>query len=150
MRDNPTASDASTIPADQNHPGDAPSQRLERVQRIVDAALERKAERPVALDVREVSSFADTFVILTGRSDRQVRAIAEHIVEVVKAAGERPLGVEGREEGHWVLMDLGDVIVHVFDPETRDHYDLERLWSDAPSLPLANVEEASDFRESSA
>jgi ribosome-associated protein len=150
LRENPTASDAETIDDDKNRPADSASERLARVQRIVDAALERKAEKPVALDVRDVSSFADAFVILTGRSDRQVRAIAEHIVDVVKAAGERPLGVEGREEGHWVLMDLGDIIVHVFDPETREHYDLERLWSDAPKLPLTNLEPAPDVRESSA
>jgi ribosome-associated protein len=110
--------------------------RIEKAQLIADAALDRKAERPVALDVREQSSFADTFLIVSGRSDRQVRAIAEGISQALKRCGDPPLGVEGLEEGRWVLMDCNDVIVHVFDPETRETYDLERLWSDAPELPL--------------
>jgi ribosome-associated protein len=144
LTENPTAN------RNPDRPREPDPQQLARAQRIVDAALERKAERPVALDVRAISSFADTFVIVTGRSDRQVRAIAEHIAEVTRGGGERPIGIEGREEGHWVLMDYGDLIVHVFDPETRDHYDLERLWSDAPALPLSHAEGASDVRESSA
>ncbi len=117
--------------------------RVERAQLIVDAALERKAERPVALDMREVSSIADTFVLVTGRSNRQVRAVADGILERLRALGERPLGVEGMDEGRWVLLDLGDVIVHVFEPEVREHYDLERLWSDAPPLDLQLGPEAS-------
>jgi len=140
---NPIAgpSSSSTEPRTDTRSERAPAgDQLARAQRIVDAALDRKAEKPVALDVREVSSFADTFVILSGRSDRQVRAIVDHIAHVMKQAGERALGIEGLEEGRWVLMDYGDVIVHVFDPETRSHFDLERLWSDAPPLPLAGVE----------
>ncbi|MCZ6464590.1 MAG: ribosome silencing factor [Proteobacteria bacterium] len=117
--------------------------RVEKAQLIVDAALERKAERPVALDMREVSSIADTFVLVTGRSSRQVRAVADGILERLRALGEKPLGVEGMDEGRWVLLDLGDVIVHVFEPEVREHYDLERLWSDAPPLDLQLGPEAS-------
>jgi len=109
-------------------------ERLEKAKLIVDAAIERKAQRPVALDVREVTSYADTFVVVSGRSTRQVRAIADSIIQALKAAGEPPLGVEGLGEEHWVLIDAGDVVVHVFDPETRDHYALERLWSDAPEI----------------
>lgn len=135
MRENPNPN-----PESPSSDGSTAGDRLDRAQRIVDAALERKAEKPVALDVREVSSFADTFVILTGRSDRQVRAIADRVAEVMKGAGERAIGVEGLDEGHWVLMDFGDVIVHVFDPETREHYDLERLWSDAPVLEIEGAE----------
>ncbi|HPG24511.1 MAG: ribosome silencing factor [Spirochaetaceae bacterium] len=103
---------------------------------IVEAALDLKAERPVVLDMRELTSYADTFVVLTGRSDRQVRAIADSILEVLRAHGEQPLGVEGLEDGNWVLIDCNDAIVHVFDPETRVQYDLERLWRDAPRLDL--------------
>ena len=114
--------------------------RLEKAQLIVNAALERKAEAPVALDVREIASFADTFVLVSGQSDRQVRAIADFIARSLKNAGDRPLGVEGLETGSWVLMDCNDVIVHVFVPEVREHYDLERLWSDAPVLELESVE----------
>lgn len=110
--------------------------RLEKARLLVEAARERKAEDVVALDVREVSSFADTFVIATGRSDRQVRAIADAIEEAAIAAGKQPLGIEGRSEGRWILIDLDDVIVHVFHPEARTFYDLERLWSDAPPLEL--------------
>jgi ribosome-associated protein len=108
--------------------------RLEKARLILEAAADRKAEDPVVLDVRELSSFADTFVLLTGRSDRQVRAIAEGIREALAARGDPPLGIEGYEEGRWVLMDLNDAIVHVFLPDVRELYDLERLWSDAPRL----------------
>lgn len=103
---------------------------------IVEAALERKAEQPVVLDMNTLTSYADTFVILTGRSDRQVRSIAESIVEALKAHDDPPLGVEGLDDGSWVLIDCNDAIVHVLDPETRLQYDLERLWRDAPRLDL--------------
>ncbi len=112
------------------------AERIAKASRVVEAALERKAEDVVALDVRAVTSFADTFVLATGRSDRQVRAIADAILEAVEVRGERVLGIEGRQEGRWVLIDLGDVIVHLFQPEVRAHYDLDRLWSDAPPLAI--------------
>jgi ribosome-associated protein len=112
----------------------------EKAQVVADASLERAAEEVVALDVRKAVSFADVFVICTGRSDRQVRAIADAIEEAVARRGERPLGIEGYDEGSWVLMDLADVIVHVFQQEVRRRYDLERLWSDAPKLDL-HIEE---------
>jgi ribosome-associated protein len=111
-------------------------ERLDKARLIVEAALALKAERIVVLDMREVSSFADSFVILSGRSDRQVRSIAQAIAEALRAAGEEPLGLEGMDEGHWVLIDANDAVVHVFDEETRERYDLERLWSDAPGLDL--------------
>ena len=107
-----------------------------KVKLVVDTALDRKAERPVALDVRPLSSFADAFVLLTGRSDRQVRAIADAITRALKNAGDRAMGVEGLDEGEWVLIDAGDVVVHVFDPEARERYDLERLWADAERIDL--------------
>ena len=105
----------------------------QKTKLVVDAALDVKAEDVVALDVREQSSFADVFVIATGRSDRQVRAIADSIEQAAKKAGEPPLGIEGHAEGRWVLIDLDDVIAHVFTPETRLHYDIERLWNTAPA-----------------
>jgi ribosome-associated protein len=107
-----------------------------KARSIVEAALDRKAERPIVLDMRELTSYADTFVILTGRSDRQVRSIAESIIEKLEAQGDPPLGVEGLDDGNWVLIDCNDAIVHVFDPETRDRYDIERLWRDAPRIDL--------------
>lgn len=108
----------------------------EKTRIAVEAALDVKAEDVIALDVGELSSFADVFVVCTGRSDRQVRAIADSIEQAAKRAGQPPLGVEGYSEGRWVLVDLDDVIVHVFEPEARAHYDIERLWSDAPPLAI--------------
>ena len=110
---------------------------IEKALAAAAAGIDRKADDPVVLDVRDVVSFAEAFVFLTGRSDRQVRAIAEAIEQAMKQRGDRPLGVEGLDEGRWVLIDLNDVIVHVFQPEVREHYDLERLWSDAPVLEAA-------------
>jgi ribosome silencing factor RsfS/YbeB/iojap len=109
---------------------------LEKTRIIAEAALERKAEECLILDVRELTSFADIFVLLSGRSTRQVSGIADHIARALKAAGEPALGIEGQEEGLWVLIDCNDVIVHVFEPETRERYSLERLWHDAPKLDL--------------
>ena len=113
-------------------------ERIARATRVARAAFEMKAERLVALDVRALTSYADTFVLMTGGSDRHVRAIADSIIDAVKARGEKPLGVEGHDEGRWVLIDLGDVIAHVFQSDVRDEYDLERLWSDAPPLEIAD------------
>lgn len=111
-------------------------QAPDKTRLVVEAALDVKAEEVMALDVSELSSFADVFVVCTGRSDRQVRAIADSVEKAVKQAGEPPLGIEGYAEGRWVLIDLDDVIVHVFTPETREHYDIERLWSDAPHIEV--------------
>jgi ribosome-associated protein len=110
--------------------------RLAKVALIVDAAHERKANDVVGLDIRKISSFADTFIIATGTSDRHVRSVADSIEAALKAHGDPPLGIEGTEDGRWVLIDCGDTIVHIFQQEVRDHYDLERLWSDAPALEL--------------
>ena len=109
----------------------------DKARLIVEAAGGLLAEEIVALDVRQAVSFADVFVVATGRSDRQVRAIGAGIAEALAKLGEKPLGIEGQEEGRWLLMDFGDVIVHVFQPEVRRHYDLERLWSEAAVLDLA-------------
>jgi ribosome-associated protein len=111
-------------------------ERLMKAVKIAEAATERKAEDLVALDARGVASFADTFILATGKSDRHVRSIADAIQEAISALGERPLGVEGYKEARWVLIDLSDVIVHIFQPDVRAYYDLERLWSEAPALDL--------------
>ena len=113
------------------------AERLARANRVAEAALDRKAVDLVALDVSELTSYADTFVIATATSDRHARAIADAIREAEVAGGSQPLGVEGYDEARWVLIDLGDVIVHVFLGEVRAAYDLERLWSDAQSLALS-------------
>jgi ribosome-associated protein len=113
------------------------NEHLTKVEAVVAAALDRKAEDIVALDVRKLTPFTDTFIIATGTSDRHARSIADSVTEAMAKRGEKPLGTEGHEEGRWVLIDLDDVIVHVFQDEVRREYDLERLWSDAPALDVA-------------
>lgn len=108
----------------------------DKARLIVEAALERKAEDVRVLQVQDLTSFADLFVLLTGRADRQVRAIADHIAQTLKNRDDAPMGIEGLDEGSWVLLDCNDVIVHAFDPDARTRYDLDRLWHDAPTLDL--------------
>jgi ribosome-associated protein len=106
------------------------------VSRCAEAALDRKGSDLVILDVRGITSLADYFLIVSGRSDTQVRAIAEAIEERGRAAGKRPISVEGSKSGQWVLVDYGDVVVHVFYGPIREHYDLERLWNRAQRCPI--------------
>lgn len=100
----------------------------------VRAALEKKAYDLVLLDVQKITSFTAYFLICSGRSDRQVQAIARSIEEDLKKIGVRPLGIEGFERGKWILMDYDDVVVHVFLDPIRKFYDLEGLWLDAPRV----------------
>ena len=109
---------------------------LAKTQIIMEAAAEMKADQIVGLDMREVSAFADSFVIASGGSNRHVRSIAEAIIKAVEESDERPIGVEGLDEGRWVLIDANDVIIHVFAADSRDDFSLERLWSDAPLIPF--------------
>jgi ribosome-associated protein len=98
-------------------------------------AADKAAEDVVVLDVGDVLSLTGWFVIGHGANDRQVKAIADAVQQaVVAAGGPKPLRVEGLEQRHWVLMDYGDFVVHVFDAETRSYYELERLWSDVPRV----------------
>jgi ribosome-associated protein len=113
----------------------------DRLDLFVQAALGRKAEGLILLDVHDLTSIADTFVICSGRSNRQVSAIADHIERFLKKHNIRPLSVDGKKEGHWVLMDYGDVIIHVFYEETRAFYDLESLWTDAARLTTKSMRE---------
>jgi ribosome-associated protein len=107
-----------------------------RVLACVEAALERKAYDLTVLHTGDLTSVADYFVICSGRSDRQVQAIADAVEARLRRDGTRPLAIEGRDLSHWVLLDYGDVLVHVFHPPTREFYDLERLWSRAPRVSL--------------
>jgi len=107
-----------------------------RVDDFVDAVLGMKAFDIVVLDVRELASFADTFIICSGRFHRQVSAIAELVEHKLKAKGIEPLGIEGLREGHWVLMDYGDVVIHIFYEPVRRFYNLEGLWSDARRIEI--------------
>lgn len=99
---------------------------------MIEAAGDKKAEDILVMNVSEVTSIADLFVILSGRSERQVQSIADGIVEKAKEHGRQPMGMEGYAQGRWILIDLGDVVVHAFVPEERALYHLERLWGDAP------------------
>ena len=108
----------------------------ERARRLAGAARDRNAEDVVALEVAALTSFADAFVLATAGSDRQARAVADAVTEAMAQAGTKPLGIEGYDEGRWILIDGGDVIVHVFVRDAREHYDLDRLWGDAPKIPL--------------
>ena len=114
--------------------------QLARARVLANAALERKAEDLIALDMRGLTSLADTFLIASGSSDRQVRAIADAVLDAAQAAGIRALGHEGLEEGRWALLDFGDVIFHVFREDARALYDLERLWADALQFEVELVE----------
>lgn len=97
---------------------------------IVETAVEdAKGKDIVVMDVRGLTSITDYMVIVSGTSDRHVKAIADHVVERVKAQGYRPLGIEGERAAEWILVDIGDVVVHVMKPRTREFYKLERLWS---------------------
>ena len=100
-------------------------------KKIVKFALSRKAENVMLLDLRKVTTMTDFFVICTGISDVQVKAIADAVVDGCKKADIPVYHVEGGESLNWVLIDLVDVVVHVFQPETRNYYQLERLWGDA-------------------
>ena len=103
----------------------------DRVRGAVQAALDRKAHDVKVLNLGPVSDFTDYFLICSGTSERQVQAISEAIQEALAAEGVKPLHVEGQRAGHWVLLDYGDLVAHVFQPEPREFYGLERLWADA-------------------
>ena len=105
---------------------------------VIDALEEIKAVDVVALDVRRLTSIADGIVIASGTSQRHVQSLADNVLRRAREADVRPLGVEGEQAGDWVLVDLGDVIVHVMRPEVRDFYNLEKLWS----VPAASAIEA--------
>jgi ribosome-associated protein len=118
----------------------APAKALTRRQlppvlkAAMEAALEKKAENLIVLDLRAAASFTEYFVIMTGLNPRQTAALAESVERDLKARNVRPLGLEGISRGEWVLMDYGWFIVHIFSPAARDYYALEKLWSDAPRL----------------
>jgi len=108
------------------------------------AAIEKKATDPVLLEMRGITSITDYFLICSGKSDRQVQAIAQAIEKLLKKRGVHPLGQEGTSEGKWILMDYEDVIVHIFLEPVRKFYDLEGLWIDASRIDFQkelNIEE---------
>jgi ribosome-associated protein len=108
------------------------------VTRAVAAALDKKASDIVVLDLRHTPAFTDFFVVCSGQNSRQVKAIADNIEDTLRQAGVRPAHVEGYERGEWILMDFFTLIVHVFAPQKRDFYGLERLWGDAIRIEMAD------------
>jgi ribosome-associated protein len=118
------------VPATTPRPENPEALALAR--RAAHLLVDRKATDVVLLDVRGMSSYADYFVIASGDSERGVVSTAEHVRETLKNAGHRTIGTEGFDTGHWVLLDFGEVVVHVFFGEVRAFYDLDGLWADAP------------------
>ena len=118
-----------------NAPGEITIDTETIVRAAAEAAIEMKATELTIIDVRGRTSFTDWFVLCNGTNPRQLKAIAECIVRACKAEGDLPsVGIEGGGTDKWVLVDLGDVIVHVFDQHMRGHYDLDGLWIDAPRV----------------
>jgi len=107
---------------------------------VLEAAAGKKAENPVALDLRKIASFTDCFVICSGAQSRQTQAICDAILQTLRDKGVRPGHVEGYDRGDWILIDLSDVIIHIFTRETREFYSLERLWGDAPEIESKSSE----------
>ncbi len=127
MMSDTTASQNSTTPVD-------PSQR--KALECARAAIEKKAENVKILELTELSGFTDYFVICSGMSDRQVQAISNSIETEMDKEGHEMISLEGQSDGRWVLMDFGDVVVHIFLDALREYYDLENLWADAPRLKI--------------
>lgn len=107
-----------------------------RLATVVDAARSKKAFRIRLIDVKEIASFTDVMAFMSGGSDRQNRAIAEAVEDGLRLVGERPISREGESNGNWVLLDYGNLVVHVMDEETRRHYNLEALWNAGRELEL--------------
>jgi ribosome-associated protein len=112
----------------------SPPAMLQRLRDAVAVAVDRKAVDLRVLHLEAVSDFTDYFMVCSGNSGRQVGAIADGIVRTLRQRGVRPLHVEGAASAHWVLLDYGGFVIHVFDPQTRSYYGLERLWADAPDV----------------
>lgn len=107
---------------------------LEKALLCMKIIKERKAVDPVLFEVGKMSDFTDYFIIAGGNSSRQVQAISQHLTRRMREEGFRPFGVEGEQEGHWLLMDYGDVVIHIFYQPVREFYDLEGLWLEAPRV----------------
>ena len=105
---------------------------------VVDALDDLKAVDTKIVDVRRLSSMMDFLVVASGNSSRHVKSLADHVIVKAKEAGCPPIGVEGENDADWVLVDLGDVVVHVMQPAARSFYDLERLWSGEPETALGS------------
>lgn len=115
------------------------SDSLKVVKRVVAACEDVRGKNVHVLDVHSISDFADYFIIVTGRSDRQVQGITNRVIQELSILGAKPLSVEGYQDGQWVLVDCGDVIVHIFYEPVREFYDIESLWMRARRLDVAGA-----------
>lgn len=109
---------------------------ISNAKRAASILMDNKAEDVVVLDLRKITDMADFFIVASGTSDTHVRSSANHVLDSLKEAGIRVQSVEGMEQGRWVLLDYVDFVVHVFHPSLRSFYQLERLWGDAPVVPV--------------
>lgn len=123
----------------ENLKGGKTLESKEKALELARVALDKKAKNVLVLDLKGLTIIADYFVICSGESTTHVRAIAESIKEKAERAGIRPLGIEGLTNSHWVLIDYGDVMIHIFEEGTRSFYEIEKLWMDAQSIPLGKV-----------
>jgi len=155
MKSNSTAKEQSLNPdpvaRTQTAPVIVTDQLDDRILMALHAAAEKKAFDIVALDLRDVATFTDFFVITSGANERQVQAISDEIYETLKKNGSTAARVEGYKTAEWILLDFGDFIVHVFERKARQFYDLERLWREAKrvELPPEIVVESSSLRSES-
>lgn len=116
----------------------------EALQAALETGLDRKARAPVVLRVAELSGYTDWVLILSGRSDRNVKAIADAIVKSLDQRGQKPMGSDGRQSGEWTLLDYDDFMVHIFYHPVRSYFDLESMWNDAPKIDLELSDEVMD------
>jgi ribosome-associated protein len=155
MKSNSTAKEQSLNPQpvvrSQAQPATETEQLDERILGALNAAAEKKALDVVVLDLREIASFTDFFVLTTGANERQVQAISDEIYESLKKSGSTAARVEGYKTAEWILLDYGDFIVHVFEQKARQFYDLERLWRESKrvQLPADIFESSSSLRKES-
>jgi ribosome-associated protein len=143
MKHNSTAKEQSLHPAPiaraevaSINKDQADSELDERIMTTLHAAAEKKAIETVVLDLREIASFTDYFVITSGANERQVQAISDEVFETMKKAGTPAARVEGYKTAEWILLDFGDFVFHVFDEKARKFYDLERLWRESKRVQL--------------
>jgi ribosome-associated protein len=143
MKHNSTAKEQSLHPAEivraelaSINTDQADSELDERIMTTLRAAAEKKAIETVVLDLREIASFTDYFVITSGANERQVQAISDEVFETMKKAGTPAARVEGYKTAEWILLDFGDFVFHVFDEKARKFYDLERLWRESKRVEL--------------
>lgn len=141
MKTDSTAKEQALNPAPAGRPNaKSQAQTAEqldpRIVAALDAASDKKAIDTVLLDLREIASFTDYFVITNGTNERQVQAIADEVYEKLKHDGHTAARVEGYKSAEWILLDYGDFVVHVFEEKARKFYDLERLWRESQRVPL--------------